>query len=246
MNQITLPQEGTRIGGIPFSKRYNCQVWQYIIYPDSAPENWRDNLIELGLKFAVSPLHDKDINPDGNPKKPHYHALIVWKNPTTWQNAIRIAEGLNNSVVPMPALDVRNRYDYFTHKNDLDPDKFKYDESEIEHHNGFVLSEVAKLNSSEVGNLMLEITNICRELTITEYSDLIFYLIDNQMFDALDVAQHHTIYFTALLKGIWRTTTRAEFNESKYTIDVRTGEIIKKSDLPTDLQQDTNTENDSN
>ncbi len=235
MSTIKLPAEGERIGGISFNKRYNCTAWQYIVYPDSAPENWRENLEQLGVKFAVSPLHDKDKNLTSEGiqlKKAHWHVIVVWKNPTTWQNAIRIAEGLENSVVPFPCLDIRNRYDYFTHKNDLDELKHKYDEKDIEHHNGFCLSELTSLTGGEVGNLMLELTNICRENCITEYSDLIFYCIDNQMFDALDVAQHHTIYFTALCKGIWRTSDKLQ----RYAVDPRTGEVVERNTLPEELK----------
>lgn len=240
MSTITLPEKGTRIGGIPFDKRYNCSIWQFIVYPESAPENWRQNLLELGLKFAVSPLHDKDINPDaeGGPqlKKAHWHILVVWNSPTTWQNAIRIAEGLENSVVPMPCLNVRNRYDYFTHKNDLDPAKHKYDEKDIELYGGFALSDVAKLTGNEVGTLIGETTKLCREQGFTEYADLVFYLLDNNMLNEFDVVSHHTMYFTAVLKGIWRGQQRDARLSHKYAVDVRTGELVERDTLPEELR----------
>ena len=43
--------------------------WSWIIYPESAPENWRTILDESGEKWIESPLHDKDINElTGEPK----------------------------------------------------------------------------------------------------------------------------------------------------------------------------------
>lgn len=36
--------------------------WSFIVYPESAPNNWREILQEEMTPFAVSPLHDKDIN----------------------------------------------------------------------------------------------------------------------------------------------------------------------------------------
>ncbi|KAA9252434.1 Rep family protein, partial [Streptococcus anginosus] len=46
--------------------------WSWIVYPDSAPENWRSILDETGEKWIESPLHDKDINETTNEiKKPH-------------------------------------------------------------------------------------------------------------------------------------------------------------------------------
>ena len=40
-----------------------------MVYPESAPENWREILDETRMRWIESPLHDRDINPDGTPKK---------------------------------------------------------------------------------------------------------------------------------------------------------------------------------
>ena len=50
--------------------------WAFVLYIESAPSNWLDILIKSGLSFAVSPYHDKDINPDGEVKKAHYHIIL--------------------------------------------------------------------------------------------------------------------------------------------------------------------------
>ena len=34
--------------------------WSWIVYPESAPENWKQLLDETGEKWIESPLHDKD------------------------------------------------------------------------------------------------------------------------------------------------------------------------------------------
>lgn len=44
--------------------------WATVVYPESAPKNWREILGEMRVPCFLSPLHDKDINPDGTPKKP--------------------------------------------------------------------------------------------------------------------------------------------------------------------------------
>lgn len=51
-------------------------VWTFIVYPESAPENWRSLLDDLHVPWVEGPLHDKDTNPDGTPKKPHWHCLM--------------------------------------------------------------------------------------------------------------------------------------------------------------------------
>ena len=49
--------------------------WAFVMYPESMPDNWYDLLQATGLPFAISPLHDKDLNPDGSQKKAHYHVM---------------------------------------------------------------------------------------------------------------------------------------------------------------------------
>ena len=43
---------------------------------ESAPENWRDVLDRFHLQWACSPLHDRDVNATGEPKKAHWHILL--------------------------------------------------------------------------------------------------------------------------------------------------------------------------
>ena len=58
-----------------------------VIYTDSAPENWKERLIETHIPALISPYHDKDVNADGGPKKPHYHVMIIFDGPRTKNQA---------------------------------------------------------------------------------------------------------------------------------------------------------------
>ena len=48
-----------------------------VVYPESAPENWLEIIAESKTPVFVSPIHDKDINPNGEPKKTHYHVMSM-------------------------------------------------------------------------------------------------------------------------------------------------------------------------
>ena len=50
-----------------------------VVYPDSAPADWKEKLDQLHVAAFISPLHDKDINPNGEPKKAHYHVLVMFE-----------------------------------------------------------------------------------------------------------------------------------------------------------------------
>lgn len=53
-------------------------VWACVVYPDSCPDNWLTVIADSHIQTLVSPLHDKDKNPTGEDKKPHYHVLVKY------------------------------------------------------------------------------------------------------------------------------------------------------------------------
>src|SRR5699024_1690594 len=80
------------------TKKYEYEKgrdWTFIVYPESAPENWRTVLDETHLRWIESPLHDKDVNADGEVKKEHYHILIIFDGPVTAKQVTKITEQLN-------------------------------------------------------------------------------------------------------------------------------------------------------
>ena len=59
------------------SKKRN---WACVVYPESLPADWLDILQKTGLQIVISPLHNKDKNPDGTVKKPHYHIILIYRS----------------------------------------------------------------------------------------------------------------------------------------------------------------------
>lgn len=64
-----------------------ARAWWGVLYEESAPENWREMIADDLVETLISPLHDRDVLPNGEQKKPHYHVLISFKNPTTRETA---------------------------------------------------------------------------------------------------------------------------------------------------------------
>lgn len=58
-----------------------------VVYPDSASENWKQTIAESKIPCFISPLHDADINANGEPKKPHYHVMTMYDGPKTEDQA---------------------------------------------------------------------------------------------------------------------------------------------------------------
>lgn len=74
-------------------KRY--RNFATIVYPESAPENWQLLLSELKIPMFISPLHDSDVNPGGEPKKAHYHVMLMFDSVKTLEQAEQIIKSFN-------------------------------------------------------------------------------------------------------------------------------------------------------
>ena len=170
--------------------------WTFVLYPESAPEDWREIIKISGLMAAVSPLHDKDVNPTGEPKKAHYHVLLVYSGPTTYNAVAKFTASLN-ATVPQALESVRGMFRYFTHKDN--PEKYQYDEADIFNLNGFNIADLVELTKSEVNELKARILKLIREIGIVEYSGLVDFLIDNGMLSEYDVAINNTFFFNTYI-----------------------------------------------
>ena len=176
-------------------KRY----WAFVLYPESAPENWRELLQQTGLACAVSPLHDKDIDPTGTIKKEHYHIILCYSGPTTFNTVKRITDSLNQPI-PIPLEQVRGYFRYFTHKDN--PDKFQYNDKDITTINDFDIDNYNDLSVSQIKTILIDIQKLCRDNDITEYCDLLDLLLENDLLSYLDVAMNHTILFNTYITSL--------------------------------------------
>ena len=110
-------------------KRY----WTLIVYPESAPEMWRSVLDDGHYAWIESPLHDRDVNADGEVKKAHWHILVIFDGPMSDVTPKRIAESIN---APMPkgVGSAKGLVRYMIHLDN--PEKYQYEKSDIVAHGG--------------------------------------------------------------------------------------------------------------
>lgn len=166
--------------------------WAFVLYPESAPADWLDKLKLSGLMGAVSPLHDKDMNADGEPKKAHYHIILVYAGPTSFNVVNALCESLNQPI-PQPLESVRGYYRYLTHKDN--PEKYQYSDTDIVTFGGFDYRDYVEMTRSEVLKCIRSVQALIRDNDISEYSDLLDLLDDNDMTEEYDVASSHTMLF---------------------------------------------------
>lgn len=181
--------------------------WCFVLYPESAPVDWRETLQKTGLLCAISPLHDKDLNPTGEPKKAHHHVMMTYNGPTTY-NVVAALTNLLNATIPIALENLKGMYRYFTHKDN--PEKAQYDEADISTLNGFNIADLCELTKSEVNALKIRIQKLIRDMDIIEYSELMDVLLDNELNAEYDVACNHTLFFDRYISSRRNAISRAE------------------------------------
>lgn len=165
------------------------RYWAFIVYPESVKENWENILEEKGLQFCISPIHDRDMNPTGEPKKEHYHVLLEYEGPKTYKTVKEEICDEIGATIPKKIESLRGYYRYLVHADNLEKAQYKWED--IREYNGFKVD----LTSTEVNMIMRKICEIIETTKIKEYSDLMDYFKDIGDMDYWDVASNHTYFF---------------------------------------------------
>lgn len=179
------------------SKKYiKSRYWACVGYPESLPVDWIEKLRETGLRIAISPLHDKDLNATGEEKKSHYHLIFWYDGPTTYESVLSLCQGFNMTI-PIKLESIRGMYRYHVHLDN--PEKYQYYDRDRILLNGFDANAVNELTKTEVNKLKKEILSFIIDNDILEYSDLLQTLLLNDMTNMLDVASSHTMLFNTFI-----------------------------------------------
>lgn len=165
--------------------------WGFIMYPESMPSDWFDRLQMTGLPFAISPLHDKDLNPTGDEKKPHYHVLTYYDSPTTQSCVQNQVSDIVNGTIPIKLESLKGMYRYHVHKDN--PEKYQYNDIDRTFINGFDIKRVEDLSYYEIKAIIRQLYDFICDNDIIEYCDLLDVLRHSQMYNELDVAENHTM-----------------------------------------------------
>ena len=192
---------------IPANKKEDKKRnWWFVLYPESAPPDWRDRLRATGLPIAISPLHDKDVYDDGEqagqPKKPHHHVILAYPGPTTYSVVCKLVQGELGQPIPQPLEAIRGGYRYLSHADN--PEKYQYDAKDIETLNGFNILDYVDMTAAEAVAMNKELVSLIMELGFADYCDFIEYLLFNGTDVQYEYAISHTLFFTAYLKSRWQ------------------------------------------
>lgn len=147
-----------------------------VVYPESAPQNWQDILSDERVPAFVSPLHDKDVNPTGEPKKLHFHVMIMFEGVKSLDQAKALFAkigGVGCEVVN----SVRGYARYLCHLDN--PEKAQYNAEDVRCFCGSDYIHIIGLATDKY-RAIKEIIDFCKGSGIFSYSDLLEYCAESR------------------------------------------------------------------
>lgn len=142
-----------------------------IVYPESAPSNWMEILQAQLIPCFISPLHDKDINPTGEPKKPHYHVQYVFdsvKTPLQVKALFEQFGGVGCEVIN----SLRGMARYLCHLDN--PEKYQYNTRDVITFGCLDYNEIIS-TSLDKYKAIKEMMRFCVDNKIYSFAKLSFY-----------------------------------------------------------------------
>ena len=128
------------------------------------------------IRALISPLHDRDINPDGKPKKPHWHVLFVFDNVKSMEQAKALVKKIGG-VGCEAVSSVRGYARYLIHADN--PEKAQYSANDVVSVNGADFLDLTTLPSDKY-KAIGEMLDWCVANDVLSYGELLMYARANQ------------------------------------------------------------------
>lgn len=142
-----------------------------IVYPESAPEDWQSILADQFIPAFISPLHDKDLTAAGDPKKAHYHVMLMFEGKKSLEQVQEVFSLIGG--VGLKVLESQRGYArYLCHMDD--PDKAQYDAKDVRALCGADYAGVVGMAVDRY-KAIGEMIDYCEEKNILSYSKLLVY-----------------------------------------------------------------------
>ena len=190
----------------------NCAT---VVYPESAPSDWQQVLSDTHAYAMVSPLHDQDQNPDGTPKKAHWHILVQFDTVKTQEQATEFFAPIGGVGAAEHISNVRGYARYLCHLDN--PEKAQYNPSDVLQLGGADYIGAVGLPTDRYA-VIADMIEFCEQNDVISYAQLLCYAKD-----------HNEPWFRCLCDN--GTMVLKEFLKSRYW-ETRVEPLYQKAPLP--------------
>lgn len=229
-------QEGKALkneGNSPKNGQERTRNFAFLVYPDSAPADWRETLSEAHVEALISPLHDKDVNPDGTQKKPHWHVLIMYSGVKSRAQAAKLRDAVGG-VGWEEVASTRGYARYLIHADN--PEKAQYSAEDVVELGGADYSAITR-RAADSTKAVREMLAFIRENDVLFFCDFMDYCSDERP-DWFEVLLGGNIYpvYTYLKARAKKGEMLNRDVGRGYRVDLSTGEIVEKGGVRDDRQ----------
>ena len=164
--------------------------YAFVVYPDSAPKEWKKILEATHVPMLISPFHDKDVNQDGTIKKPHWHVLVMFdtlKSKKQFEELRDLVDGVGVEKV----ASLRGYARYLVHMDN--PEKAQYSKDDIVALNGANYEKATYLPMDDV-MMLAEMVQFCVDNKIDSFAKFVMICKDENH-DWFTTLAHRTTYF---------------------------------------------------
>lgn len=160
------------------AKKGDKRCFQFVVYLDSAPDDWLLQIRKLISRVWVSPLHDQDKKDDGTFKKPHHHVMIYFDNAQTPERVMDewLPSNIPFAVFPKSLFlfnqecvvnSIRGAGRYLCHLDN--PEKAQYSIEYVHAFGDWDFSDLCLANKSDRYVYITYMTDYIRDNEITSY-----------------------------------------------------------------------------
>ena len=206
--------------------------WTIIVYPESAPKNWRDIIDSTHVTWVEGPIHDKDVNPDGTTKPAHWHVVLIFDgNKTMLQVWDSIATKVNSPFPQAIEGNVGGMIRYLIHLDN--PEKHQYKEEDIKVHGAFDVQKYLHGNSADKRKVLIEILKFIDDNELKYFHQLQHYCIYHEKYDWLDVINYsNTMSIKATIQSQWQKA-----RDEKLADNSEEGQLARTVEAKKELKQ---------
>lgn len=192
------------------TKNVKSRYWTFLVYPESAPDDWEDIL--MGLQYCYC-LHDKDIDKStGKLKKAHIHVLLIFEGPVSYNSIKELTDRLNGPV-PQTARSLRGMIRYLIHADNKNKYQYKREDivsvgmdAEIEQ--AFTPKKTDDEKKMDRVSTWTRVMNIVNDQHLTSWRQLDAVLKTLNDPDLIDYAANHAYLVTQHLNENWHADNR--------------------------------------
>lgn len=180
------------------------KYWSTIIYPEDNKTDWRNELEQLKIQVAISPLHDKDTyekdsetHKKGELKKKHYHIVFIFGSLKSAKQVKEIT-GKLGAVGQESVNSIKQMLRYLAHLDN--PKKAQYNLEDVQTLGGLNIEEFILDQDEKVNSDISKIMGFIFEKNLVEFCELCEFIstVEPQLFTTL---RKNAYFFTQYIRS---------------------------------------------